>query len=181
MIGNTLVSIGVGFILFGGKEWFVAAMSNTMSLPKEWRYKKFSEIIVRIDIWALATFSLWGVAWGGLIRRERKPFLLLFVLSQLWFIFMMIFGLVYYGLKNPEMGSYVDIFIRRLISGAWTIHLVNYIPIPPFDSSFFYMHKKRLHKVLIVVKVIFILSLVAGFWNNDFINGNQFLNWFITD
>ncbi|MES0488667.1 MAG: hypothetical protein ABUK01_01665 [Leptospirales bacterium] len=180
-IGNAIVSIGVAFILFAGKEWFVAAMSNTMSLAKEWRYKKLSEVIVRIDVWALAVFSLWGVAWGGLVNRERKSFLTLFILSQLWFLLMIGFGLLYYSLKNPEVGSYIDLFVRRLISGAWTLHLVNYIFIPPFDASFFYMHKKLLQKTLIAVKIIFILSLMAGFWNNDFINGNQFLNWFIME
>jgi len=93
----------------------------------------------------------------------------------------MVFGLVYYGLKQPEAGSYIDIFIKRLITGGWTIHLINYIFLPPFDASFFYLQKKWGQKVLIVAKIIFIFTLVAGFWNNDFINGNQFLNWFITD
>lgn len=94
-----------------------------------------------IDPLALGTGILWGISWGGINQKNRHDNAITFIFSQLLFYGMILVAVIYYHLKLPADGTYLQMIITYFVIINWNLALVNWLPVPPFDASYFIMQR----------------------------------------
>ena len=135
---------------------------------------KVKNPFLSFDLWAFIVLVFSGYSWGGLITKEKKDSVISFIIAQLWFVIIAFIAFVFLQTKGLNKNSYMYIFLLELIKACWMLHLVNYIPIPPFDASFFYAQKQGFKKTVIVLKCLATVIIMFPV-HNDFLSGNSLL------
>ncbi len=174
-LGALIFSVPAALVVMLGREWFILQFRGAIPESNLWE-KGAVNPFTRIDLWALFLLSLWGMSWGGLIQKGRKETTLTFILAQVWFVLVWLLVFIYYKLNHPIEESYLHYFLQEIMRQAWTLHLVNYLPLPPFDGSFFYAPKLN-QNLRYSMKGGLTVLMFFGISENGFINGIDFLNW----
>ncbi len=118
-----------------------------------------------IDPFALFCLSLTNISWGGLVQKNRKDNWLSFLISSLSLLLLMIIIMGYLSLKNPDKTTYLYLLCHSMIKQSWLVFLINCLPIPPFDMSFFYTQKIYMYPINFFFKIIFVTLLLSGLFN----------------
>lgn len=133
---------------------------------------------IYIDIWSVTFFTLFNVSWGGLLQshKGRRDTFLTFFLSQLLYLALLLIIYIYLFLNNPEIETFRYNFLHYTCKACYVLFIVNLIPLPPFDASFFYLQNflqyKPIYFILILFKVILFNLLYLEVIN---------LNWIFYD
>ncbi|MCB1147427.1 MAG: hypothetical protein KDK38_11530 [Leptospiraceae bacterium] len=125
-----------------------------------------------IDPVALAALSFFGVSYSGMCQSGRKDNFITFLASQVFFPCFILLIALYAYLKQPVSGSYLYSFLQSSISQASALFLWNFIPLPPFDASFFFWQRfyneSRLPPLTGTVKIFFLAVMTllpaGSFW-----------------
>lgn len=177
-IGILALSLPAAAIILLGREWFLLNMISRLGIFIETHYHpKNKNPFLTFDLWAFILVSFWGYSWGGLISRNKKDTFITFIFAQLWFVMIIILSVIFLHAKDLGKDQYTYMLFIVLIKKSWTLHLVNYIPIPPFDASFFYAQKPAMTKVNIILKILVTCAIILIPLSNDFISGESFLKW----
>jgi len=172
-----LITIPVSLAILIGREWFIISVQGIFGKNLAVKTNQHESLLEKVDIWALGLLIYAGVSWSGLTKKGKIPTAFQFALSQIWFIIVALVIFIYYKLKNPEPDSVVLIVIEDILRKCWSLHILAYIPLPPFDASFFYSNFKSAQILSFVFKISITVMFLTNMWNNNFINGIEFLNW----
>ena len=118
-----------------------------------------------IDPLALFCLSLTNVSWGNFLQKNRRDHWLSFLISQLVLVVLMLIFIFYLKIKMPPEGKYLYLLCKTIIQQSWFVFLVNLIPLPPFDLSFFYAQRPSLGLLHWVSKFGLLILLVGNFFN----------------
>ena len=176
--GHLPYSIPVAFILLVSREWFVHfVLFSTIKIGDSFYQKENFNILNSIDLFAFGTLSLYGISWGGLLHIQKgKIKIIEFIVAQLWLIIIMVVSVLFLKNKEFQPGSYSDLFFKELFCQAWAVHILNYIPFPPFDVIA--VTNLLLGRLILVAKIIFFIALMNGVSDLTFINGLLAMDWF---
>ncbi|MDH5719229.1 MAG: hypothetical protein OEZ13_01280 [Spirochaetia bacterium] len=145
------------------REWMrdqlIMSLGEGLSGEKKQKIPPFWHI----DIFAVCAMGIWGISWGGLLQRKERDTPLTFFISQIYYFLFGFVIAVFYHLKVPEEGGYTWHILREMVRQCWILGILNFIPLPPFDASFFYMNKKNKEYALIGFKILVIIFLIFGF------------------
>lgn len=173
-----IYSIPAAVVLLIGRDWYLFNVMSKMGVFTDTHYTgKSKNPFLTFDLWAFCVLCFGSFSWGGLINRGKKDSVISFIFGQLWFVLMIIIAFVFLNAKDLNKTSYMYIFFMEIIKKSWVLHLVNYIPIPPFDASFFYAQRADLHKVVILSKMVMTMFIFFFPITNDFISGQSFLKF----
>ena len=117
-----------------------------------------------IDPLALFCLSLTNASWGGFVQKNRKDHWLGFLISELSLLILMVIIMAYLQIKNPGENSYLYSFCHSIIEQSWFVFIMNALPLPPFDMSFFYMQKPYMRFIQFVSKGAVLTVLIAGWF-----------------
>ena len=174
--GMLIYILPAALILLIGREWYLFSVMSKLGVFSETHYtEKTKNPFLTFDLWSFITLIFGGYAWGGLINREKNDTIVSFIFAQLWFVLCIIIAFIFLQAKDLEKTSYMHMFLLEIIKKSWVLHLFNYLPIPPFDGSFFYMQKRNMHSVTIVSKIAMTVFILFFPLKNDFLSGQSFL------
>ena len=135
-----------------------------------------------IDPIALVTTAFFGFSWSGAINYERKDNIITFLASQIFFIIFMLLSIVYFYSQHPIESLYWLNFLQALVKTSWCMAIVNFIPVLPFDGSFFYAVKLQQSPlatpIFFVAKLIAILCISMGFVDMQMLGADKVLDLF---
>ena len=133
-----------------------------------------------IDPIGLGLLGLYGLSWGGITSIRRKDNIVTYIASEVFFLVLMLSAVGYYKIHAPFTIIEWKIFIVSIVKLNWALFILNCVPIPPFDASFFYT--QNLGKVNIIIqtvfKVIVVILTVLGYINVDILGTNFVLDFF---
>lgn len=175
ILGGLIFSVPAALLVLLGREFFILQFRGAIPESNLWQ-KGSVNALTRVDLWSFFLVSLWGFGWGGLVQKGRKETMLTFILAQLWFVLIAVIVIIYVKLNHPVEGGYIYLLMHEVLRQAWTLHLINYIPIPPFDASVFYVPNIN-QNIRYALKIIVTILLIFGVSENSFINGLDFVNW----
>ena len=154
-------SFPAALVVLMSREWAAINLMRSQVPKQEGPYmSEFSAI----DPLALFCLSLTNVSWGNFLQKNRKDQWLSFLISQLALLLLILILIFYLKMKMPSKEGYLFLFCNAIIQQSWAVFLVNLIPLPPFDLSFFYMQKPMLSLLQLVSKVIFLVLLLGNFF-----------------
>jgi len=169
-------SVPASLILLLTREWFVGTVVEKMGFVSHAGSEERVNPFLRFDLWAFAMLSYWGVAWGGTIQKNRDNNLISFILYQLWFVVIFTVVFLFLKFKQYENVGFTYYMLKEMLRQAWTLHLLNYIPLPPFDGSFFYMRYIDSPLIVAATKAIATVLIMFGLFGSDFITGVSILD-----
>jgi hypothetical protein len=171
-----IYSVPAAFILLIGREWFLFNVMSKMGVFTDAHYAaKTQNPFLTFDLWALMVLVFGGYSWGGLIKKEKRDTIISFIFAQLWFVIIMIIAFIFLQAKDLSKSSYAYIFLIEIIKKGWMVHMVNYIPLPPFDASFFYAQKSKMENIVLVSKIIATICIMLFPVYNDFLSGQSLI------
>lgn len=177
-MGLIALSLPASFIVMMGREWFISRVTQKTGLMAASSDHKEPNVLLNTDLWAFSLLCFFGVSWGGIVSDRKKHNFLIFVIGQLWLIIAIAVSLVFLHAKNLLPTDYMYFLFVDIIKKSWLLHLLNYIPIPPFDLSFFYISNSDiLKKVTLALKIVLTVVIVLFPIHNSFITGESFLRW----
>ena len=159
------------------KEWSRYYFFTVTSAPNQ-KQTTSSNFLSSIDPLAFFCLSLTNISWGGMLQKNRKNHLSIFLISQLALLILIFIVMIYMYMKKPVETTYLYLFCSSIIKQSWLVIILNFLPIPPFDMSLVYIEKPEFEKLYLISKVLVLVFLVSGIVNvNHIIPG--FLLFFI--
>ncbi|MDH4262102.1 MAG: hypothetical protein OEV78_03550 [Spirochaetia bacterium] len=174
--GMFIYTIPSAMILMIGREWYLYSVISKMGIFADVHYTRNTRNpFLSFDLWGFLVLIFGGYSWGGLIKNEKRDTIVSFVFAQLWFIVIIVIAAVFLHAKGLSRNSYIFIFLIEIIKMSWIIHLINYIPLPPFDASFFYTQKSGMNMIVLVSKLIATALIIFFPVYNDFLSGQSLI------
>jgi|GEM_PF-1881727 len=174
--GMFIYSIPAALILFIGREWYLFSVMSKMGVFMESHYRgKTKNPLLTFDLWAFVVFIFGGFSWGGLVNREKRDTAMSFILAQLWFFIIIAIAFVFLHSKGLSKSSYMYVFLIEIMKKSWLLLLVNFLPVPPFDGSFFYAQKNSMKNVVFISKVAATAVILFVPVHNDFLSGQSLI------
>jgi len=176
--GMLIYTFPAVMILLVGREWYLYNTMSKMGFFVESHYTgKTKNPFLTFDLWAFVVLAVGGASWGGLISKGKKDTLSSFIVAQTWFIIIIIVAFIFLQTKDLNKSKYMYIFLIEIIKKSWVLHWMNYIPLPPFDASFFYAQKAKFTSVGFVSKVLASALIIFIPITNDFLSGMSLLKF----
>jgi len=123
-----------------------------------------------VDIIAVSCLSLFGISWGGIIHEDREDNWITMLIAQLVYLALFFLIFIYLRLNNPSSTSNAFIVLTTMAKQCYVLFIINFLPIVPFDFSFFYMQKlqhtfggrilKNITKLIFII--LFYFNLVSA-------------------
>ncbi|MDH4200359.1 MAG: hypothetical protein OEV66_08280 [Spirochaetia bacterium] len=177
--GMFVIAIPAAIIVLIGREWFLLELMSRLGIFVETHYsaRQTKNPLLTFDVWAFIVLCFSGYSWGGFIVKNKKDTISSYIFGQLWFIMVMLIAFIFLHAKDISKTSYMYLILIDILKKSWSLHLLNYLPLPPFDASFFYMQKPALKKFGAIFKIIATIVIIFFPATNDFITGESFLLW----
>lgn len=168
--GELILAIPSALIILLSREWYCARMAED----------KESHPFRDFPLISFASLCLTGTAAGGLLR-DRPYALLRFLHGQLWLVLLIVIGVVYALIKNPAADSFSARFSAVYLCQAWSLFIVNFIPLPPFDAAatYFspYMQWRMFTLLVSALSLAVLVFCTYDFWRIDFLTGKFLTRW----
>lgn len=168
--GELVLSIPVALVILLSREWFCARMTEDKEAHP---FRDFPLI-------TFASLALTGTGPGGLLR-DRPYALLRFLHGQLWLVILLVIGIVYILIKAPAIESFSARFSAVYLKQAWSLMVINFIPLPPFDAALTYfapyMQWRMFSLLVALLGVTALVLFTFDFWRLDFLTGKFLLQW----
>ena len=172
-LGDLIYMMPASALVYITREWFRNFVLSKLNSEEN------NLPLAYIDPLALVTLGTFGLSWGGIATPDRRDNLASYVASQLWYALAVGLLVLYFHFHGPEPGSFLQMLIIYMIKFCWVLFLLNFIPLPPFDGSFFYMQKidNGFTFVLIsyMTRFIVIFVLLFDVLNVDFLKADTLL------
>ena len=162
-IDHLTYTFPAAFLVLLSREWAVNNLMKNQNIS--YSQGIYANPLSAIDPWALFCLSLTNVSWGNFLQKGRKDHWLSFLISQLILVILMLIFIFYLKIKMPPDGKYLYLLCNAIIQQSWVVFLVNLIPLPPFDLSFFYAQRPSLSLVHWGSKLIVLILLLGNFFN----------------
>ncbi|MCS6972353.1 MAG: hypothetical protein N2Z22_10040 [Turneriella sp.] len=168
--GELFISIPAALVILLSREWYCAQIAG----------ERGSDILARFSLLSFAGLSLNGTAPGGLLRECNMP-LLRFLHGQLWLLILVGIAAVYAWLKSPLPESFAARFPLAIIMQSWSLFVVNWIPLPPFDAALFYfspyLQWRFFTALTTLLSLLSIVVFAYGFWRVPLVTGKFWGQW----
>lgn len=168
--GELILAVPSALIILLSREWYCARMTED----------KESHPFRDFALLSFASLALTGTAAGGLLR-DRPYALLRFLHGQLWLVLLIVIGVVYVLIKGPATDSFSARFSAIYLCQAWSLLIVNFIPLPPFDAAATYFApymQWRMFSVLVsALSLTVLVACTYNFWRIDFLTGKFLTRW----
>lgn len=168
--GELVIAIPSALIILLSREWFCARMTG----------EKESHPFRDFSVLSFASLCLTGTGPGGMLRNHPYP-LLRFLHAQLWLVLLLVIGIIYALIKGPSADSFSAHFSAIFLCQAWSLFVVNFIPLPPFDAAatYFapYMQWRMFSLIVAALSIAVIVACTYNFWRIEFLTGKFLTRW----
>lgn len=173
--GDLIYTIPTVLFVYSFREW----VKSKIQVITEGR--EMENFLNSVDLLALVCAFFSFIGWGSFLRYRNKDSFISYLFAQIAFLFLIMATIVYAKLKGLEKGGYSYYFIQTLITTAWVGFFVNWIPLPPFDASYFYLKNlldiRPVVLFLWVYKIFVTVGLVLFFELPPLFQGKFLLKW----
>ncbi len=168
-----MISFPAALAVYTGREIFRNYLLHSLT------GKRQNHPLYYLDIWAVGTAALFPLSWGGMVHRERMDNRLSYLLSQIFFALIVAALFVYFLLKGNHVAGYVYELLRYAMQLSYTLFLINFIPLPPFDASYLFVklfprnravrHLFTASKLALIAFAVFFADRLPGWLTGDFL------------
>ena len=174
-VGELIYTVPAALVVLGSREWVRNGILTRLHREDP------QEFPVYIEPLALGTLIVTQSCWGGLNQRYRRDNWLSFLLSQGWLYVLFALSLVYFDVKDLEKETYLYSFIGYVAIMSWATALVNWLPLPPFDASFFYfqpfVNRAVSQGLSVITRISGFVVLALLMPNSSWLRGEQMLQF----